>query len=140
MVGFENGQSRKSELPFELGQRSTPQTEALPVFVPAVLPQTNTIVRVDSKLSERAVGLPMKLAAWPSAKVLSNSVVDVAVNGAGHVVACRLAAPSDSKEADRAALQKAKLLKFRPLNAVGTIWGQAIFEWATSEPAEAKAK
>jgi hypothetical protein len=72
--------------------------------------------------------------------VLSNSVVDVAVNGAGYVVACRLAAPSDSKEADHAALEKAKLLKFRPLNAVGTIWGQAIFEWATSEPAEAKAK
>jgi hypothetical protein len=130
----------KSELPFELGQRSTPQTEALPVFVPAVLPQTNTIVRVDAKLSERAAGLPLKLPAWPSTKVLSNSVVDVAVNGAGHVIACRLAAPSDSKEADHAALEKAKLLKFRPLNAVGTIWGQAIFDWATAEPKEGKGK
>jgi TonB family protein len=82
----------------------------------------------------------MKIEPWPSLKVLSNSVVDVAVNGAGHVIACRLAAPSDSKEADHAALQKAKLLRFRPLNAIGTIWGQAIFEWATTEPAEAKQK
>lgn len=128
----------KAEVPFELGQQSTPQTEALPVFVPPVLPQTNTVVRVDAKLSERAVGLPMKLPALPSDKVLSNSVVDVAVNGAGQVIACRIAAQSDSKEADREALHKAKLLRFRSLNAVGTIWGQAIFEWATTEPSEGK--
>lgn len=126
--------SAKSELPFELGQQSTPQTEALPVFVPAVLPHTNTVVRVDANLRERAVGLPMKLPAWPNVEVLSNSVVDVAVNGAGEVIARRLAAPSGSKDADHAALEKAKLLRFRPLNAVGTIWGQAIFEWATTEP------
>jgi hypothetical protein len=128
----------KSDLPFKLGQQSTPQIEALPVFVPPVLPHTNTLVRVDAKLSERAVGLPMKLPAWPSLKVLSNSVVDIAVNGAGQVIARRLAKQSDSKEADHAALEKAKVLRFRPLNAVGTIWGQVIFEWATTEPPEGK--
>jgi hypothetical protein len=130
----------KTDLPFELGQKSTPQTEALPVFVPSVSPQTNSFVRVDGNLHDRAVGLPMTLPAWPSINVLSNSVVELAVDGAGEVVARRLASPSGSKDADRAALEKTKLLRFRPMNAVGTIWGQAIFEWATSEPPEGPQK
>jgi hypothetical protein len=128
----------KADLPFELGQQSTPQIEALPVFVPPVLAQTNSIVRVDGELRKRAIGLPSILPPLPSLKVLSNSVIDIAVNGAGEVVSSRLASPSDSKEADRRALQSARLLRFRPLNAVGILWGQAIFEWATVEPPEAK--
>ncbi len=77
----------KPELPFQLGQQSTPQTEALPVFVAGVVPRTNSLVRADAKLRDRAVGLPLKLPARPSDKVLNNSVVDIAVNGAGEVVA-----------------------------------------------------
>jgi TonB family protein len=77
----------------------------------------------------------MKLPARPSDKVLDNSVVEIAVNGAGEVVAQHIVSPgSGSKEADREALKQAKLLRFRPLNAIGTIWGQATFEWETTEP------
>lgn len=130
----------KPELPFQLGQQSTPQTEALPVFVTTVVARTNSLVRVDANLRDRAIGIPMKLPARPNADVLSNSVIDIAVNGAGEVVASRLAGSSTSKEADRAALAQAKLLKFHPLNAIGTIWGQAIFEWETAELPEAKSK
>ncbi len=130
----------RSDLPFQLGQQSTPQIEALPVFVPTVVVKTNSVVRVDSGLSERAIALPMALLAQVGTEVLSNSVVDIAVNGAGEVVSRRLALSSHSKKADRDALQQAKLLRFRPLNSVGTIWGQAIFEWATAEPAEEKQK
>jgi hypothetical protein len=124
----------KPELPFQLGQQSTPQIEALPVFITAVVPRTNSLVHVDANLRSRAVGLPLKLPTRPSEKVLSNSIVDIAVDGAGAVVARRLIPPgSGSAEADRDALEHAKLLRFRPLNAVGTIWGQAIFEWETME-------
>jgi len=130
----------KPELPFQLGQQSTPQTEALPVFVAPVLPRTNSLARVDAKLGIRAVGLPLKLPARPSDKVLKNSVVDIAVNGAGEVVARRLASRSGSDDADHDALERAKLLHFRPLNAIGTIWGQAIFEWETTELPEALQK
>lgn len=126
----------KREIPFELGQVTTPQTEALPVFVAPIVPRTNSIVRVDANLSDRAVGLPMKLPALSSDKVLSNSVVSIAVNGAGEVLAARLAGSSTSKEADMEALKRAKLLRFRPLNAIGTIWGEAIFEWETAEPSQ----
>lgn len=128
----------KAELPFQLGQETTPQIEALPVFVTSVVPHTNSVVRVDANLRDRAIGLPMKLPARPATDVLSNSVVEIAVNGAGEVVARRLAVGSTSKDADRDALEKAKLLRFRPLNAVGTIWGQAIFEWQTTELPEGK--
>jgi hypothetical protein len=124
----------KAELPFKLGHETSPQTEALPVFVPKVAARTNSVVLVDETLKNRAIGLPLTLPARPSTKVLSNSVVDIAVNGGGEVVARRLALSSDSKEADHDALQRAKLLRFRPLNAVGTIWGQAIFQWETTEP------
>ena len=110
------------------------------MFVTAVVPRTNSLVRVDANLIERAVGLPIKLPARASADVLSNSVVDIAVNGAGEVVSSHLAGSSTSKDADRDALRKAKLLRFRPLNAVGTIWGQAIFEWETAELPESKSK
>ena len=131
----------KSELPFQLGQQSTPQTEALPVFVAAVVSRTNSLVRVDTRLRERAISLPLKLPVRPSDKVLNNSVIDIAVNGAGEVVAQRLVPPgSGSDKADADALQHAKLLRFRPLNAVGTLWGQAIFEWETSELPEAEKK
>jgi hypothetical protein len=130
----------KPELPFQLGQQSTPQTEALPVFIAPVLPRTNSLARVDTKLENRAVGLPLKLPARPSDKVLKNSVVDIAVNGAGEVIARRLASRSGSDTADHDALEHAKLLHFRPLNAIGTIWGQAIFEWETTELPEASQK
>ncbi|MGZ4988118.1 MAG: hypothetical protein ACXWBP_08760 [Limisphaerales bacterium] len=131
----------KPALPFQLGRQSTPQTEALPVFVAAVVPRTNSLARVDAKLRDRAIGLPMKLPARPSDKVLNNSVVDIAVNGAGEVVAQRLVPPgSGSDKADEDALKRAKLLRFRALNAVGTLWGQAIFEWETSELPEAEKK
>jgi hypothetical protein len=130
----------KAELPFQLGHETSPQTEALPVFVPTISARTNSLVRVDSTLRERAIGLPFALPARPSSEVLSNTVVDIAVNGAGEVVASRLALSSNSKVADREALNKSKLLRFRPLNAVGTIWGQAIFEWETTAHPEEKAK
>ncbi|MDB6058039.1 MAG: hypothetical protein JWO95_1883 [Verrucomicrobiales bacterium] len=131
----------KPELPFQVGQQSTPQTEALPVFVSAVVPRTNSLVRVEGDLRDRAVGLPIKMPARPSDKVLKNSVVDIAVNGAGEVVARRLVSPgSGSDTADADALKHAKLLRFRPLNAIGTIWGQAIFEWETAELPEEQKK
>lgn len=131
----------RPELPFQLGQQSTPQTEALPVFVTAVVPRTNSLVRVAGTLRERAVGLPIKLPVRPSDKVLKSSVVDIAVNGAGEVVSRRLVSPgSGSAKADGEALENAKLLRFRPLNAIGTIWGQAIFEWETAELPEEQKK
>jgi TonB family protein len=132
-LGLVPPSEQKSELPFELGQQSTPQTEALPVFVSAVVPRTNSVVRVDKKLSERAIGLPYSLPTRSSAEILDKSVIEIAVNGAGEVIARRVASSSGSKQADKDALQKAKLLRFRPLNAIGTIWGQAIFDWETAE-------
>jgi hypothetical protein len=124
---------RRAELPFQLGQQSAPALEALPVFVPLTAPKTNSIVRVDAALAERAIGLPANLPTIASSDVLGNTVVDVAVNGAGEVVARRLVSASGSTQVDRDALERAKTLRFRALNSVGTIWGQAVFEWTTEE-------
>ena len=106
----------------------------MPVFlVPAVIP-TQSIFRLEGGLNDRLLGAP-SLRSWPSEKLLKKSVVQIAVDPMGEVVAVKLDASSDSAEADAEALSLARALRFRPSMSAGTQWCNAIFLWQTSEPA-----
>jgi TonB family protein len=65
--------------------------------------------------------------------LLSNSVVQIAVDSAGQVIAARLLGRSGSVDADTNALDKARSLRFRPVPLPAPVWGNAIFEWQTLE-------
>ena len=84
-----------------------------------------------------AMGAGPALHVWPSLKLLTNSVVQIAVNPAGEVVAARLAASCGLATADAEAAAKARALRFRPSPSAVMQWAEAIFQWHTIEPAEA---
>jgi TonB family protein len=71
--------------------------------------------------------------------LLTNSVVQLAVDSTGEVIAARLEGSCGLSEADAEAVAKARALRFRPLPSAGTKWAKAIFQWQTIEPASAAA-
>jgi TonB family protein len=77
--------------------------------------------------------MPNGLPAWPSDQLLSNSVVQIAVNSAGQVVSARLLGRSGLPGADNMALDKSRNLRFKPVPASPPAWGRAVFAWETAE-------
>jgi TonB family protein len=104
--------------------------EPLPVFLPPPIAQTQSVLRLRGDLRLRLTS-PVSLPPQPSAQLLTNTVVELAIDPAGNVLAHRLLARSGSAAADDAALAVAKALRFRPSAQAGAAWGEAIFEWHT---------
>jgi hypothetical protein len=117
-------------------QRSR-REEPLPVFLPPEIMPTQSVFRLDGGLGDRLLGAGPALRAWPCEKLLTNSVVQIAVDPLGEVVAARLESRCGLAEADVDAVAKANALRFRPSPAAGTKWGEAVFEWQTTEQAGA---
>jgi len=120
-----------------LGERLTQAEEPLPAFLAPENIATQSIFRLDGDLSDRLLGAAPVLGTWPNPQLLTNSAVQIAVNRVGEVVAARLATRCGLAEADADALAKARALRFRPSPSAGTIWGEAVFQWQTTEPAGA---
>jgi TonB family protein len=114
-----------------------PQLEPLPVFLSPVNIPTQSVFRIDGDLAKRLIGPAPALHAWPSPdnKLLANTIVQIAVNPGGDVLAARLLNRSGSAEADADAVAKTSALRFRPAAQPGTIWTQAVFRWQTTFPA-----
>lgn len=96
--------------------------------------------QLEGALAGRLLVAPT-LRVWTNAQPLTRSVVEIAVNPAGEVVAARLDGRSGLGEADADALGKARGLRFTPRSWAGTQWGEAVFEWLTApagNPATAK--
>jgi hypothetical protein len=111
--------------------------EPLPDFLtPETIP-TQSVFRLEGALRDRLLGAGPSLRAQPSEKLLTNSVVQIAVDPAGEVVAARLDASCGSPEADADAAAQARALRFRPFPSAGMQWGEAVFQWQTTEPAPA---
>jgi hypothetical protein len=71
-----------------------------------------------------------------SNSLLSNSVVQFAVNRAGQVVSAVLLSGSGLKEADDSALTNVNVLRFRPSGTAASDfeWGTATFYWKSVAP------
>lgn len=127
----------KTSLPFSLADTRGPELEPWPVFLAPELFRTQSVFEIQGGLAGRLLNAPAILPAWPSAQLLTNSVVQIAVNPTGQVIAARLLARSRSAEADSNALDLARRLRFQPVPSPAPVWGKAVFEWQTVEPANA---
>jgi TonB family protein len=115
----------------------------------ACLPERSQL-RVTGALAGRRLFLAPDLPSWPSAEILTNSVVQVLIDSGGKSVSALLLSKSGSTEADQHAVRTARRTRFEPLNPKdaidpqeGLAWGQLVFEWhtlplqASNSPAEA---
>jgi len=127
----------KSALPFSLTDQRGPELDPWPVFLAPELVRTRSLFEIQGELAGRQLNAPAELPAETNAQLLAKSVVQIAVDSAGQVIAARLLARSGSVEADSNALDKARRLRFRPVPSPTPVWGKAVFEWQTVEPAHA---
>jgi TonB family protein len=111
--------------------------EPLPDFLAPEIMVTQSVFRLEGGLGDRLLGAGPSLRSQPSEKLLSNSVVQIAVDPTGEVLAARLDAPCGSPEADAEAVAAARALRFRPAPSARTRWSEAVFQWQTTEPAAA---
>jgi TonB family protein len=120
--------------PAPLPQQHGGELEPWPIFLTPELFRTQSLFRLQGAAAGRLLNPPAQLRAWPGAQLLSNTVVQIAVDSAGQVVATRLLERSTSADADQNALGQARNLRFRPAPVESPVWGEAIFEWQTIEP------
>jgi TonB family protein len=124
-------------VPAGLADQQSRIEEPTPDFLPPEIITTQSVFRLEGGLNDRLLGAGPALRVQPSEKLLTNSMVQIAVDPAGEVVAARLDASCGSPEADAEAVAKARALRFRPAPSAATQWGEAVFQWQTTEPAGA---
>jgi hypothetical protein len=109
------------------------------VSEPNRLPTKSTL-RVTGALAQRRLLVSPVLPSWPSAEILTNSVVEVLVDARGKSVSMTLLKSSGfgPNEADQYALREARKVRFAPDNEnnpknplAGLTWGQLVFRWHT---------
>lgn len=127
----------KSGLPFGLADQGGPELEPWPVFLTPEPVRTQSLFEIKGELAGRQLNAPAELPAETNAQLLAKSVVQIAVDSAGQVIAARLLARSGSADADSNALDQARGLRFRPAPSPTPVWGKAVFEWQTVEPTNA---
>ena len=112
-----------------------------PNFPPEPLP-TQSLVRVEGELAGRKLLSNVELKSWMSSEILSNTVVQAAVDAAGFTFSATLVSSSGSTNADRHALAEAARARFRPVTNTSAVaepsrsltWGRWIFQWHTLPP------
>jgi hypothetical protein len=117
-----------------LAEQRTRREEPWPVFLASEIVPAQSVFRLEGGLNDRLLGGVPALRSWPSEKLLANSVVQIAVDSVGEVIATKLGASCGLAEADTEAVATARALRFRPTPSAGTQWGEAIFQWQTTEP------
>ncbi|MBC8002032.1 MAG: hypothetical protein H7X97_05545 [Opitutaceae bacterium] len=120
--------------------------DATEILLPPLQVSVRSSMRLDDSLKARLEGPLPSLPSWPSNDVIPNSLVLIAVDGTGAVIAVRLLRSSEagsglvanrtrSVEADQLSLRIANGLRFRPVNsgpdAFEPVWGNLTFEWAS---------
>jgi hypothetical protein len=136
-TNFSNLLAGSEAIPGGLADQQALHEEPLPAFLAPEIISTQSVFRLEGGLGDRLQGAGPDLPLQPSEKLLTNSVVQIAVDPAGEVVAARLDAPCGSPEADADAVAKARALRFRAAPSEATQWGEAVFQWQTTEPAAA---
>lgn len=109
---------------------------------PLALSRSHSGLRLLGGLAGRRLMEPPRLPSFAHTDILTNSVVQMAVDAQGRAVSFTLLPPgSGSMEADQYALKEARAARFEPLNAsepdrppgrpAPLTWGQMSFEWHT---------
>lgn len=109
-----------------------------PNFPPDPVP-TQSLVRIEGELAGRKPMSNVALKSWVSSEILSNTVVQAAVDAAGFTFSATLLASSGSTNADQQALKEVANARFRPAPngtsdagpARPLTWGRWIFQWHT---------
>ena len=136
-TNFPVSQAGSGPVPSGLAEQQARHEEPPPDFLaPEIIP-TQSVFRLTGGPSDRLLGAGPSLRPQASEKLLTNSVVQIAVDPAGEVIAARLESSCGLPGADADAVAKARALRFRPAPSAGTEWGEAIFQWQTIEPAAA---
>jgi hypothetical protein len=101
---------------------------------------SQSTLRLAGDLARRRLLNPPILPSWPSAEILTNTVVEVLVAADGKLISPPTldVHSSGSAEADRYALNQVRKARFEPLLVrnpadplEGLMWGQFVFEWQT---------
>jgi len=124
--------------PFELALKLAPEVDALGILP---LEEVQSTFSIEGDLADRALLSPLKPASWPAAEILTNTVVQIAVDSAGRVFSAALLVKTGSPEANASALNLARSARFQPLRWIGTrppppapeglAWGKMVFHWHT---------
>ncbi len=112
----------------------------IPEYLPIdTLPQSTFSIQGDA--ARRRLLSDFKLESKPAAEILSNSVVQIAVDPGGNVFSAVLLGKCGSPEADANALALARSARFQPLVRDGPDhpvslrpaldWGRIVFRWNT---------
>ncbi len=121
-----------------LALAAPPPTQFTPAPIPpAAEAPSDSGFRIDGGLRQRRLlGSAPALAPQPSAELLKDTVVQIAVDPSGQVMTACVVANSGSAGADNTALGIARRLRFAPLQAPGAApdWGRIVFAWQTIEP------
>jgi TonB family protein len=126
---------------FELPQVFAPPEPALtlPALAAEMTAPTASALKITGALAERKLLTPLTLPSWPSAELLTNSVVRMVVDLEGRPVSLALLSGSGSPKADQQALEQARAARFNSIErgqspgpvAQSLAWGSLIFEWNT---------
>ena len=114
-------------------------SEPWPVFLSAEKFRSRSMFEIQGPLAGRQLNAPSVLPAQTNALLLSNTVVQIAVDSAGQVISARLLDRSGSVDADGYALVQARNLRFRPSPGPVPVWGNAVIEWQTLAPSNVTA-
>lgn len=92
-------------------------------------------LKIEGDIKKRLASPGPELPSWNHTEPLLDSVVQVAVNRAGDVVASRLVSSCGLSSANQKALDIVRTMRFQPLNseqaATSLSWGKFIFQWQT---------
>ncbi len=123
------------QAPFQWTTRPNPPEDTVPIFPEAEASRPESFFVIEGPLQARRWPAPVELHPWTNS-LLSNSVVQFAVNRAGQVVSAVLLSGSGLKEADESALTNVNVLRFRPSRkaAAELEWGTATFYWKSVAP------
>lgn len=100
---------------------------------------TQSMARIEGELSRRTRVTPVELKSWASSEILSNTIVQSAVDAAGLTFSATLLSTSGSTNADHHALAEVSNARFRPVRGAvrasdptrSLTWGKWIFQWHT---------
>lgn len=107
------------------------------IAVPPVPLRAKSSVHLEGDLASRDLLRALEVPSIAHTDILSNTVIQMSVNAAGHAASVVVLAGSGSKPADQRALELARTARFKPVRAAAGAeawtWGRMIFQWHTTE-------
>lgn len=123
-----------------INDKPAPQMPRVLVVDP--IPTAKSTLTIEGELASRALVSPIEVPVWTNTDLLSNTVVQAAINAAGEMLSARLLSGCGSKAADQRALELAQQARFQAVpqtgpsqdrSAAALTWGRLIFQWSTGE-------